>query len=65
APGCWLRTSIETAQPVGNVLGNATWSIAIPPLLGATFYVQTAPFDLAANGLALTFSNGARVVVGL
>jgi hypothetical protein len=65
APGCWLRTSIETAQPLLNVLGNATWSFVVPPLLGATFYAQTAPFDLGANGLALTFSNGGRVVIGL
>jgi hypothetical protein len=65
APGCWLRTSIEAVQPVQNVFGNATWSIAIPPVLGATFYVQTLPFDPAVNALGLTASNGARVVIGL
>lgn len=65
APGCLLRTSIEAVQTVQNVFGNATWSIAIPPVLGATFYVQTLPFDPAANASGLTFSNGARAVVGL
>ena len=64
APGCWLRTSIEALQPVQNVFGNATWSIAIPPVLGATFYVQTLPFDPAVNALGLSASNGGRVVVG-
>jgi hypothetical protein len=65
ASGCWLRTSIETAQPALNVFGNATWSIAIPPVLGVSFFVQTAMFDAAANELGLTFSNGGRAVVGL
>jgi hypothetical protein len=65
APGCWLRTSIETVQPAQNILGAATWSIAIPPVLGATFHLQTLPFDPTANGLGLTASNGGRVVIGL
>lgn len=65
APGCFLRTSIEDVQPLQNVLGTATWSFVIPPVPGATFYLQTVPFDAVANPLGLTFSNGGRAVVGL
>lgn len=65
APGCFLRTSIEDVQPLQNVLGTATWSFVIPPVPGATFYLQTVPFDGVANPLGLTFSNGGRAVVGL
>jgi hypothetical protein len=65
APGCFLRTSIEDVQPLQNVLGTATWSFVIPPVPGATFYLQTVPFDPVANPLGLTFSNGGRAVVGL
>jgi hypothetical protein len=34
-------------------------------VLGATFHLQTLPFDPTANGLGLTASNGGRVVIGL
>jgi hypothetical protein len=65
APGCFLRTSIDDVQPVQNVLGTALWSFVIPPVPGAQFFLQTVPFDPAANPLNLTFSNGGRAVVGL
>jgi len=65
APGCFLRTSIDDVQPVQNVLGTALWSFVIPPMPGATFFLQAVPFDPAANPLNLTFSNGGRAVVGL
>jgi hypothetical protein len=50
---------------VQNVLGTALWSFVIPPMPGATFFLQAVPFDPAANPLNLTFSNGGRAVVGL
>jgi len=65
APGCFLRTSIEDVQPMQNVLGTATWSFVIPPIPGATFFLQALPFDPVANPLGLTLSNGGRAVVGL
>jgi hypothetical protein len=65
APGCFLRTSIDDVQPLQNVLGTALWSFVIPPMPGATFFLQAVPFDPAANPLNLTFSNGGRAVVGL
>lgn len=65
APGCLLRTSIEDVQSVANVLGTAIWSFTVPPVAGASFYVQALPLDPFANALGLTLSNGGHGVIGL
>lgn len=65
APNCSVRASCEVLDVLVNVLGSATWSFTVPPVPGASFYVQVFPLDPGANALGVTASNGARGVIGL
>jgi len=65
APTCNLLTSIELVEVLTNVLGAATWSFAVPPVQGASFYTQVLPLDPGINPLGLTASNGGHGVIGL
>ncbi|MBZ0153012.1 MAG: hypothetical protein K8J09_15925 [Planctomycetes bacterium] len=60
-----LRTSIEEMHLVTNVLGSASFSMAVPPVPNGVFYAQAISFDPAANPLGLTTSNAVRLVIGL
>lgn len=65
APGCTLLTSIDNIIPLNNVLGSAAWSIDLPYLPGASFYVQAVPFEPSANALGVALSNGGHGLLGL
>lgn len=65
APGCTLLTSIDNIIPLTNVLGSAVWSLQMPHLPGASFYLQAAPFELSANALGVALSNGGHGQLGL
>lgn len=65
APGCFLLASGEDLQPLANPAGVANWSLVVPPVAGATFFLQVAVFDAAANGLGIGFSNAGRGRIGL
>ena len=65
APTCSLRSSIDDIQGLVNVLGSATWSWTVPPIAGASFFLQVLPLDPGQNALGLTVSNACRGVIGL
>ena len=65
APGCTLLTSIDNIIPVSNVLGSAAWTINLPNLPGASFYLQAVPFEASANSLGVALSNGGHGLLGL
>lgn len=65
APTCNLVTSIEQVDVLTNVLGAATWSFLVPPVPGASFYMQVMPLDPGQNALGLTASNGGHGIIGL
>ncbi len=65
APTCALRTSIDDIQGVVNILGSASWNWTVPPIPGASFFVQVLPIDPGVNALALTASNACHGVIGL
>ncbi|MEQ1634828.1 MAG: kelch repeat-containing protein, partial [Planctomycetota bacterium] len=65
AHGCTLLTSIDNIIPLTNVLGSAVWSLQIPHLPGASFYLQAVPFELSANALGVALSNGGHGLLGL
>ena len=65
APGCTLLTSIDNIIPLTNVLGSAVWSLQMPHLPGASFYLQAVPFELSANALGVALSNGGHGQLGL
>ncbi len=64
APGCTLLASIDDIQAMTNVLGTAVWSLAVPTLPGAQFYVQAVAFEPAANALGVVLSNGGHGTLG-
>ncbi len=64
APGCTLLASIDDIQAMTNVLGTAVWSLPVPTLAGAQFYVQTVTFEPAANALGVVLSNGGEGMLG-
>lgn len=65
APGCTLLTSIDNIIPLTNVLGSAVWSLQMPHLPGASFYLQAVPFEASANALGVALSNGGHGLLGL
>lgn len=65
APGCTLLTSIDNILPLNNVLGSAAWTIDLPYLPGASFYLQAVPFEPTANALGVALSNGGHGLLGL
>lgn len=65
APGCTLLTSIDNILPLTNVLGSAVWSLQMPHLPGASFYLQAVPFETSANSLGVALSNGGHGLLGL
>lgn len=65
APGCTLLTSIDNILPLNNVLGSAAWTIDLPYLPGASFYLQAVPFEPSANALGVALSNGGHGLLGL
>ena len=64
APGCTLLASIDDIQAMTNVLGTAAWSLPVPTLPGAQFYVQAVAFEPAANALGVVLSNGGHGTLG-
>lgn len=64
APGCSLLASIDDIQATNNVLGTAVWSLAVPTLPGASFYVQSVAFEASANSLGVVLSNAGHGTLG-
>lgn len=65
APGCILLASGEDLQALVHPSGVANWSLIVPPVAGAGFFLQAAAFDVTANGLGIAFSNAGRGRIGL
>ena len=67
-PGCDLLLSIDVAEFRVAVAGVAEWALAlpnIPSLASVPFYQQAFLFDVVANTLGLTASNGIVVTPGI
>jgi hypothetical protein len=56
--------NIDDIQATNNVLGTAVWSLAVPTLPGASFYVQSVAFEASANSLGVVLSNAGHGTLG-
>jgi len=63
--GCTLYSSGDLLFPLTNVLGVASWSVALPATSsGTTFYNQAIVADPSANSLGLIVSDAGEANVG-
>jgi hypothetical protein len=68
APGCDLLVPPDVVEFRQTLAGRAEWSLAIPnvpALASTTFRQQAFSFDVVANPLGLTASNGVTVTLGV
>jgi hypothetical protein len=66
--GCQAWVDPQFTVGLANVLGRATWRIAIPPqppFLGLHFYAQCYVFDFGANAGNAVVSNAGDARIGV